>query len=122
MHTAWNPDAFVVEEFYKYPTCVIHRIAEYDEKDTLQSKASDGFHKGSLSYSDDDIKELFDNLLKRVEQQLGQVRDNKIAMKVLYKPTNTTLYVGYKDWNWCVGLALNPHMTGECVKLTALAG
>ena len=112
MHIAWNPDAFVIEEFYRYPTCVIHRIVEYDE----------GFHKGYKSYSDDDIKELFDNLLERVEQQLGQVRDNKIAMKVLYKPTNTTLYIGYKDWNWCVGLALNPHMTGECVKLTALAG
>lgn len=112
MHIAWNPDAFVIEEFYKYPTCVSHRIVEYDE----------GFHKGSLSYSDDDIKELFDTLLERVEQQLGQVRDNKIAMKVIYKPTNTTLYIGYKDWNWCIGLALNPHMTGECVKLTALAG
>jgi len=110
MQIDWNPDAFVVEEFYKYPTCVVHRIVEYDE----------GFHKNDPRKQDDKVKELFDNLLKCVEQQLGQVRDNKIAMKVLYKPTNTTLYVGYKDWNWCIGFGLNPHMTGKCIKLTAL--
>jgi hypothetical protein len=112
MQIASLPDNFIIEEFYKYPTTVIHRIVEYDE----------GFHENNPGMQDDEVKELFDDLLKRVEQQLGDVRDNKIAMKVLYKPTNTTLYIGYKDWNWCVGLALNPHMTGECVKLTALAG
>lgn len=112
MQIAYDPDNFVVEEFYKYPTCVIHRIVEYAE----------GSLNSHRERADHTVKSLFDDLLKCVEQQLGQVRDNKIAMKVLYKPTNTTLYIGYKDWNWCVGLALNPHMTGECVKLTALAG
>jgi len=110
MQIASFSNNFVIEEFYKYPTTVIHRIVEYDE----------GFHKSNPRMQDDEVKELFDDLLKRVEQQLGDVRDNKIAMKVLYKPTNTTLYVGYKDWNWCVGLGLNPYQVGKCVKLTAL--
>ena len=91
---------FEVKEFYSYPTSIVNRIAEYDE----------GFHPGG----DEEIKELFDILLENTEITLNKsLRDNKIAMKVIYKPTGTEMYVGYKDWNWCVGLSLNPYMTGK---------
>jgi hypothetical protein len=48
-----NPNNCIIEEFYRYPTSVVHRIVEYDE----------GFRKGYSSYRDEDIKELFDALL-----------------------------------------------------------
>lgn len=96
---------FEVTEFYLYPTCVIHRLVEWDEF-------------GGAARGDDDIKELFNELLTQTEKRLGKnLHDNKIAMKVTYKPTGHEFYIGYKDWKWALGLALNPYMTGECIKL-----
>ena len=100
----YDSHLFEVKEFYKYPTCVIDRIGEWDE----------GFHPGG----NEEIKELYDVLLENAELTLEKnLRDNKTAMKVIYKPTNTEMYVGYKDWNWCVGLRLNPYMTGEKIEI-----
>ena len=105
----FDVDNFEVKEFYSYPTTVVNRIAEWDE----------GFHAGAHGLNED-VKELFDILLEDAELRLERdLHDNKIALKVLYKPTNTEMYIGYKDWNWSVGLALSPYMTG---KKTVLPG
>lgn len=97
-----DPEDFKVLEFYRYPTAVVRRIVEYDN----------GFHEGSPD-NVEDVKDLFEELLKVAEEKLNKkLMDNKIAMKVIYKPTNTIFYIGYKDWNWSLGLALNPYMTG----------
>ncbi len=99
----FNSDDFEVKEFYKYPTTVVRRIVEWDE----------GFHKNSRN-NVEDVKNLFDDLLKIAEEKTGKdLRDNKIAMKIIYKPTNTEFYIGYKDWNWSLGLEINKYQTGE---------
>lgn len=94
---------FEVKEFYRYPTAVIHRIVEWDE----------GFYPGG----NEDVKNLFNKLLENTASKLNKhirdLQDNKIAIKVIYKPTNTEMYIGYKDYNWSIGLELNPYMTGE---------
>ena len=99
----YNASDFEVKEFYHYPTTVCHRLAEWDE----------GFHKGAPDLNED-IKDLFEELLKETEKKLGKsLMDNKIAMKVVHKPSNTEYFIGYKDWNWSVGLVLNPYMIGK---------
>ena len=100
-----DPEDFKVLEFYRYPTAVVRRIVEYDN----------GFHATSPD-NVEDVKDLFEELLKVAEEKTGKdLMDNKVAMKVLYVPTNTIFYVGYKDWNWCIGLELNKYMTGESI-------
>jgi len=98
-----NFEYFEVKEFYCYPTTVIHRIVEWDE----------AFHPGGNK----NIKNLFNYLLKitanKLNKDIKEIQDNKIAIKVIYKPTNTIMYVGYKDNNWSVGYDLNSYMTGE---------
>lgn len=39
--------------------------------------------------------------------------NNKIAIKVVFPDTGQYFYVGYKDNIYCVGLSLNPYMTGD---------
>jgi hypothetical protein len=97
-------DNFEVKEFYYYPTAVVERIVEWDE----------GFHEGRPGL-DEDVKDLFNDLLKETEKKLNKkhLMDNKIAMKIVYKPTRHEFFIGYKDWNWSLGLALNPYMTGK---------
>jgi len=98
-----DPEDFEVKEFYHYPTAVVRRIVEYDN----------GFHNDSPD-NVEDVKDLFKELLKVAEAKLNKkLMDNKVAMKVIYKPTNTIFYIGYKDWNWCLGLELNKYMTGR---------
>lgn len=98
-----DPEDFKVIEFYRYPTCIVRRIVEFDN----------GFHEGSPD-NVEDVKDLFEELLKIAEKKVGKrLMDNKVAMKVVYKPTNAEFYIGYKDWNWCLGLELNRYMTGE---------
>jgi len=107
MTILFNSKDFEIKEFYRYPTTVVHRIVEWDE----------GFHKNSPD-NVEDVKDLFEDLFKIVEKKIGKyLRDNKIAMKVIYKPTNTEFYIGYKDWNWSIGLGLNPYQTGEKIVL-----
>jgi len=102
-----KPEDFKVLEFYYYPTSVVRRIVEYDN----------GFHTDSPN-NVKDIKDLFEELLKDTENFLGKkLMDNKVAMKVLYIPTNTIFYIGYKDCNWCIGLELNKYMTGKSIVL-----
>ena len=95
---------FDVKEFYHYPTAVVHRSVEWDE----------GFHEGAPGL-DEDVKDLFNDLLEEVEKKLNKknLMDNKVAIKVIYKPTGHEFFIGYKDWNWSLGLALNPYMTGR---------
>jgi len=94
---------FKVKEFYRYPTTVTHRIVEWDE----------GFHPGG----NEDVKNLFNALLSYTADKLNihirELQDNKIAIKVIYKPTNTIMYIGYKDYNWSIGFDLNKYQTGE---------
>lgn len=104
MDISFDLDNFEVKEFYHYPTAVVHRLVEFDE----------GFHK-NRDNNDEDVKDLFNDLLAEVEKKLNKkyLMDNKIAIKVVYKPTGHEFFIGYKDWNWCLGLALNPYMTGR---------
>lgn len=103
MTILYNADDFDIKEFYRYPTCVVYRIAEYDE----------GFHPGG----NEDVKNLFNALLSYTADKLNihirELQDNKIAIKVIYKPTNTIMYIGYKDYNWSIGFDLNKYQTGE---------
>ena len=104
MDISFDISNFDVKEFYHYPTAVVHRIVEWDE----------GFHKGAPGL-DEDVKDLFNDLLEEVEKKLNKkyLMDNKVAIKVIYKPTGHEFFIGYKDWNWSIGLALNPYMTGR---------
>lgn len=107
MTILFNPNDFEIKEFYRYPTTVVRRIVEWDE----------GFHKNSPD-NVEDVKDLFDDLLKTAEKKIGKdLRDNKIAMRIIYKPTNTEFYIGYKDWNWSLGLDLNRYDIGEKIIL-----
>ena len=107
MTILFDSSKFEIKEFYRYPTAVVRRIVEWDE----------GFHKNSTN-NVEDVKDLFDDLLKTAEKKIGKdLRDNKIAMRIIYKPTNTEFYIGYKDWNWSLGLSLNPYQTGDKIVL-----
>lgn len=107
MNIFYDPSEFQVLEFYHYPTCVTGRIVEWDE----------GFHEGAPGLNED-VKDLFDTLIDELEYSTGkQLRDNKVAMKVKYLPTDTIFYLGYKDWNWSLGLSLNPYMTGKKIEI-----
>jgi len=105
-----NPKDFKVVEFYYYPTCVTHRIVEFDN----------GFNVNSPD-NVEDVKDLFEELLKVVKKKTKindyHLMNNKVAMKIIHTPTNTTFYIGFKDWNWSLGLALNPYMVGKCIKI-----
>ena len=97
-------DDFKIVGFYRYPTTVIDRIAEYDT----------GFHPGG----DKHVKIAFDEMLKKAENMYGKhLTDNKIAIETIHIPTNTKFYFGYKDWNWCVGLGLSPYQTGKKLEI-----
>ena len=102
-----SSDKFKIKEFYCYPTTVIHRIVEWDE----------AFHPGG----DKDVKKLFNILLEKTANKLNKhisdIQDNKIAIKVIYKPTNTVMYIGYKDNNWSIGYDLNLYQTGEKINV-----
>ena len=103
----YDPANFEIKKFYCYPTTVVERIVEWDE----------GFHEGAPGMNED-VKDLFNDLIDRAEDILNKhLRDNKVAMKVIYTPTNTEFFIGYKDWNWCLGLALNTYQTGKMVEL-----
>lgn len=107
MNILYDSSDFEIKEFYYYPTCVVYRIAEWDE----------GFHKG-YSGLNEDVKDLFHELLKEVSEKVGKdLWDNKIAMKIIHKPTNTVFYIGYKDWNWSIGLGLSPYMKGKMITI-----
>lgn len=103
MTILWDIDDFEIKEFYRYPTCVVHRIVEFDN----------GFHKNSPN-NVEDVKDFFEEILKVANKKLNtELMDNKIAFKLIHKPTNIVFYLGYKDWNWSLGLALSPYQTGE---------
>jgi hypothetical protein len=107
MTILFNPNDFEIKEFYRYPTTVVRRIVEWDE----------GFHKNSPD-NVEDVKDLFEALFKIAEEKTKiDLRDNKIAMRIIYKPTNTEFYIGYKDWNWSLGLDLNRYDIGEKIVL-----
>ena len=107
MNILTRSDKFEVKEFYRYPTTVVHRIVEWDE----------GFYKNSPDLCEY-VKDLFGDLLKVAEEKTGLILlDNKIAMKIVYIPTNTEFYIGYKDWNWSLGLGLNDYVIGEKIVL-----
>ena len=98
---------FEIKKFYMYPTSVVYRLAQYDE----------GFYEGHSDCLDGDVKEFFNELLKECEKRtkLQHLRDNKVAIEVVHKPTNSVLFVGYYVWNYCIGLGLNPHKTGKYI-------
>ena len=101
----FNQKRMIPVAFYYYPTCVVDRIAEFE--DFVGQKPR--FDRG-----DDDVKEFFEDCLKYAEERLGRrLMDNKIAMKVVLPDTGQYFYVGYKDNIYCIGLTLNPYMTGD---------
>ena len=101
----FNFEKMIPVAFYYYPTCVIDRTAEFEDFAGQKPR----FDRG-----DNDIKEFFDDCLKYAEERLGRhLKDNKIAMKVVLPDTGQYFYVGYKDNIYCIGLTLNPYMTGD---------
>ena len=100
----FDPERMIPVVFYHYPTCVIDRIAEFE----------DFADNNSHFAGDKDVKQFFEDCLKYVEEKLDRhLMDNKIAMKVVLPETGQYFYVGYKDNIYCIGLSLNPHMTGD---------
>ena len=101
MTVYYSDDTFEVLAFYPYPSVVLHRMSEYTE--LFEQKGGDRH-----------VKQLFDGILKKAETMKGKrLMDNKIAFKVLYVPTNTILYIGYKDNTWSVGLSVNQEYNKE---------
>ena len=97
----YSDDNFEVLAFYTYPSVVLNRMSEYTE---LFGQ------KGGVRH----VKQMFDGILKKAEAMKGKrLMDNKIAFKVLYVPTNTILYIGYKDNTWSVGLSVNQEYNKE---------
>lgn len=99
----YSDDKFEVLTFYPYLSVVLHRLSEYTE---LFGK-KDG---------DPHVKQLFDGILKKAEAMTGKhLMDNKIAFKVRYVPTDTILYIGYKENTWSVGLSVHHEYNKEIV-------
>ena len=97
----YSDDNFEVLAFYPYPSVVLYSLSEYTE---IFGKKNGDRH----------VKQLFDGILKKAEAMKGKrLIDNKIAFKVLYVPTNTILYIGYKDNTWSVGLSVNQEYNKE---------
>ena len=97
----YSDDNFEVLAFYPYPSVVLHRMSEYTE--LFGQKGGDRH-----------VKQMFDGILKKAEAMKGKrLMDNKITFKVLYVPTNTILYIGYKDNTWSVGLSVNQEYNKE---------
>jgi len=87
---ATNIDSFKILEFFPYPSFVQYEITFWDEFEK----------RGDWS-----IKKLFENILKRANEITGEtLSDNKIAFKIIHIPTETTLYIGYKDGKYSVGM------------------
>lgn len=100
----FDPQRMIPTVFYHYPTCVVDRIAEFKYFDDDNSHFA----------VNNRIKKLFEDCLKYVEDKLDRdLMNNKIAIKVVLPDTGQYFYVGYKDNIYCVGLSLNPYMTGD---------
>lgn len=101
----FNKD-FKILSFYTYPTCVVDRFVEYSDID--KSNFNNDYH----------VMDFFNDCLKEVEKKENRhMMDNKIAIKVMYKPTGSIFYVGYKDNIYCIGLDLNKYMTGRKIEI-----
>lgn len=102
----FNSNDFKVLSFYTYPTCVVDRFVEYSDMD--KSKFNNDYH----------VMVFFNDCLKEIEKKkMRHMMDNKIAIKVMYKPTGTVFYTGYKDNIYCIGLDLNKYMKGNEIKI-----
>lgn len=102
----FNSTDFKILSFYTYPTCVVDRFVEYS--DTDKSKFNNDYH----------VMDFFNDCLIEIEKkEKRHMMDNKIAIKVMYKPTGSVFYVGYKDNIYCIGLDLNKYMTGHELKI-----
>lgn len=104
------PDNFKIKAFYKYPTCVVDRIVEYNEFDNKHTAGNKN------------VKKFFDELMSMAAKMSTEYNqhvsmDNKIAFEIEHKDTGTILYAGYKDNIYCIGLSLNSYMTGPKVVL-----
>lgn len=78
--------------FYPYATYPRYIIAEYENRWNGKS-------------GDKHVKDLFERVLAKAEQLNNTLlMDNKIAFKILFEPTNTILYVAYKDDRYVVCL------------------
>lgn len=100
MTVYFNSNDFDILKFYSYPCSVVDRLIEYSE---------DGVHGNT---GERQVKKFFEDCLKETENKSGRkhLMDNKIAMKIYHKPSKTTLYVGYKDNIWSIGLSMHPYM------------
>lgn len=92
MNIYLQPEDLEVLSFYPYPSCILCDIAEYDEM----------WNEGT---GDKHCKSLFNTICKMAEAKYGcQLMDNKIAFKFRHIPSDTILYIGYKDGIYKVGL------------------
>ncbi len=100
MTVYFSTDNFEILKFYSYPCSVVERLAEYTECD-LNNPCGDRH-----------VKKFFEDCLKQTEFQTCRksLMDNKIAMEIRHKASNTILYVGYKDNTYCIGLSMHPYM------------
>lgn len=85
-------DDFKIIEFYPYPSFVQYEITSWNEWEK----------RGDMN-----AKKLFEVILEKAEELTGYIlKDNKIAFKVIHKPTGTTLYIGYKDGIYKIGMGV----------------
>lgn len=84
---------FNIVEFFPYPSIVLYPISIYD----------DMWHKGK---GDPWVKDFFERILNMAEVMYDQkFMDNKIAFHITHKNVpNSSLYVGYKDGIYRIGL------------------
>ena len=102
--------AYIIQTACRYyVTYAGHMMGARMERD-MRKELFDQYEKLSFSYYDQNtelfgkkggdrhVKQMFDGILKKAEAMKGKrLMDNKIAFKFLYVPTNTILYIGYKD-------------------------
>ena len=83
---------FKIIEFYPYSSFVQYEIASWDEWE---------------KEGDWTIKKFYERVLEKAEELTGYIlRDNKIAFKIIHKPTGTTLYIGFKDNIYKIGMGV----------------
>lgn len=92
-----------VVELYPYPSVVLYVISKYDDA-------------WSVGNGDEKVKKLFETVLDKANKEHNNnFMDNKIAFKFIHKPTNTTMFIGYKDGIYRLGLGVKQQYDSKII-------